>query len=401
MNMQYIRNTFTMAKDCPTGVACLLSIIRFHGGTFEEWFLSDLTNTRDGVTNLSGLKEGIEKLGFSTMAVCLQVKHLEHLSNPCVLFLEKEDGRKDYVVYYGMEKASYVIGDPESGIKNYPAEKLKEKWGRGVTLLLYPESSLLFAYKQKKLINQWIWNHIRKDRSYFWLSLLNAILLNGWLFLGMNTGQTTTQFILWLLAGVGIAGLFLKTKNQWENKVFVHWGEGLQRIVKSSRHTVAFLWMKCVLEKYPVTIMMIILSFITSIHFMILAFLQNLFLGLGMVGMVLLLSVCSYRMWKEYERHPFAGRERKKISVQERLSGSISPFKWIAWLNAGVISLFLYKLLAAFFGNYALLLFAVLCFVMISSMYHHFFEGCSLLKKGRKLYWVSLIYLFKEEQSRK
>ncbi|MCC8199918.1 MAG: hypothetical protein LIP06_15485 [Tannerellaceae bacterium] len=224
MNIRYIRNTFMLADSCPTGVACLLSIIRFHGGTFEAWFLAALTHTYHGISNLAGLKNGIEKLGFSTMAVYLNIDHLEHLSNPCLLFIEKEDGRKDYVVYYGMEKDQFVIGDPESGIESYSAEKLKRQWGKGVTLLLYPEGSLLFANKQKQLINQWIWNHIRSDRFYFVLSVVNALLFNSWLFLGTNYIQSSFRCFVWLFLGLCIMGMFGQTKRKWESAVFSHWG---------------------------------------------------------------------------------------------------------------------------------------------------------------------------------
>lgn len=150
MDFEYVKKTFVPATKFPTGVACLLSIIKFHGGAVAPWLLAAWSDTKEGLTTLAGLKKASTNVGFKANVRIMNVEELQDVVTPVILFFENEQGKKDFVVCYGFDGDRFVVGDTSWGLMQYWPEEMEVMWIKGICLTLLPDKNLISEYEQKK-----------------------------------------------------------------------------------------------------------------------------------------------------------------------------------------------------------------------------------------------------------
>lgn len=84
-------------SDC--GVACLLSIIRYHGGNSTLEQLRDLSGTDRVGTTLLGLMEAASASGFTARGYEADTASLKEQNQPVILHVQREK-LEHYVVYF-------------------------------------------------------------------------------------------------------------------------------------------------------------------------------------------------------------------------------------------------------------------------------------------------------------
>lgn len=129
-------------KDC--GPTCLKIISKFYGRNINLKTIRNYSETTREGTNLLGLSEAAEKLGFKTLGVKINYNILnEEVPLPCIIHWNKIH----FVVIYKINKNFIFISDPAHGLLEYSkdefirgwiGEKSNESTEEGVALLLEP-----------------------------------------------------------------------------------------------------------------------------------------------------------------------------------------------------------------------------------------------------------------------
>ena len=154
-------------RDC--GLACLLSVVRYHGGSSNFESLRRLSGTSVTGTTLLGLFQAAQLVGFDALGCEASLTDLLQLKNPCILHVELDAGYQHYVVFFGKKKGAgqdmFIIGDPSEGVLTLTSAELQKIWKSKAALILEPSS----RFKKKSEIShekyRWFKSLIRKDIS--------------------------------------------------------------------------------------------------------------------------------------------------------------------------------------------------------------------------------------------
>lgn len=110
-------------KDC--GPTCLRMLCKYYKLSVSENYLSKLCNTKRTGTNLLGISDAAEELGFKSLGVKITVEQLFYAKKfPCIVQWNKNH----FVVIYKLTEKNVIVGDPCAGILNYPIEKFCKSW---------------------------------------------------------------------------------------------------------------------------------------------------------------------------------------------------------------------------------------------------------------------------------
>lgn len=140
------------SQDC--GPTCLKIIAKYYNVVFSLKSLKKICQTTLSGTNLTGLSEAAEQMGFRSLKVKLPLDDLVNAPLPCILYWNN----KHYVVLYKVTNRKFFISDPAYGLIKYTKEEFTTRWGNngfskqdvviGMALLLEPTPSL---YNQNSL----------------------------------------------------------------------------------------------------------------------------------------------------------------------------------------------------------------------------------------------------------
>lgn len=144
-------------SDC--GVACLLSIMQYYGGSESIERLRELSGTTTQGTSLFGLYQTAEQMGFDASGVRGELQELKNTENPVILYFLYEDGLEHYVVCYGYNAENgFLIGDPANEVKYLSEEELDLYWRKRFCLILSPNQNFVTTKatneKKRKLFIQ-------------------------------------------------------------------------------------------------------------------------------------------------------------------------------------------------------------------------------------------------------
>lgn len=123
-------------KDC--GPACLAMISKYYGLSTHISKIRDIAGTDLQGTNIKGLLEASEQLGFEAKgAKATDATVLEEIPLPAIAHVFTEEGMLHYVVIYKVKKEKIWIADPDKGLTTYNLADFKEIW-TGILVLLQP-----------------------------------------------------------------------------------------------------------------------------------------------------------------------------------------------------------------------------------------------------------------------
>lgn len=166
--------------DC--GVACLLSVIRYYGGTNTLQHLRALSGTSPNGTSLLGLCSAAEQLGFDAAGCSSDMAALMAYPHPVILHVQPASGMQHYVVCFGTAKRKHrlciVIGDPASGIVYLPPEELADIWSSRVCLTLEPGAGFQERNNFRKAGLAWFKDILRPDLPALALACLLGLVIS-------------------------------------------------------------------------------------------------------------------------------------------------------------------------------------------------------------------------------
>jgi ATP-binding cassette subfamily B protein len=123
-------------SDC--GAAALATIALHHRRPLGVHQLRELAGTDRAGTNLLGLVEAAEKLGFSARGVKGPYEALPGVPLPAIAHTRTPEGLGHFVVLHRVTKAGVVVADPARGVQRLSRQQFCERW-TGYLLLVVPQ----------------------------------------------------------------------------------------------------------------------------------------------------------------------------------------------------------------------------------------------------------------------
>lgn len=168
-------------SDC--GVACLLSIIHYYGGSNSVENLRSISGTTITGTTLLGLYQAANECGFDAEGCEASLDALMEHNKPCILNVVTEQQLKHYVVFWGTKKRSgvvkFLIGDPAKGNILLEKDELNRIWTSKACLIVSPNSSFVLADDERSKKRMWIWDIVKKDIFILFIASLTGVIIAG------------------------------------------------------------------------------------------------------------------------------------------------------------------------------------------------------------------------------
>lgn len=180
-------------KDC--GAACLASVSAHYGLIMPIAKIRQLSHTDTRGTNVLGMVQGLEKMGFNAKGVKGGVDALSDIPLPAIAHVIINEQMHHYVVIYKVNKGKIEVMDPAFGkIEEYSIDDFSKIW-TGVLILLEPNE--YFEQKDEKTsIYKRFWNLVQPHKSILIQALLGALVYT---ILGLSTSiyiEKITDYVL-------------------------------------------------------------------------------------------------------------------------------------------------------------------------------------------------------------
>ena len=175
--IKYLQKTFTLQQDQQDcGVACLLGLLKYYGGTTSLESLRKLSGTNVTGTTMLGLYQAAHQLGFTAEGCEADLDALVAHREPVILHVVIENNLQHYIVCFGTSPPTrlqkrgeqedvFIIGDPAKGIIYLTRNELEKIWVSKSCLTLTPNEKLVKATEINHKKWQWIKGLIIDDSS--------------------------------------------------------------------------------------------------------------------------------------------------------------------------------------------------------------------------------------------
>lgn len=180
-------------RDC--GAACLASISSYYGLDLPIAKIRQYCHTDTRGTNVLGMIQGLQNLGFTAKGVKGGVDALPNIPLPAIAHVIMNEQLHHYVVIYKVHKDKITVMDPGPGkIQHYSIEEFQKIWS-GVLILLEPNEYFTQRNEKTSAFKRF-WNLIEPHKSIIVQSLVGAVLYT---LLGLSTSiyiQKITDYVL-------------------------------------------------------------------------------------------------------------------------------------------------------------------------------------------------------------
>lgn len=167
-------------SDC--GVACLLTIIKYYGGSSTIEDIRKLSGTNITGTTLLGLYQAASSLGFKAEGCEADIAALYKHPSPVILHVLIDNKLEHYVVCYGSKinekkELVFLIGDPAKGIVHLSEVELSSIWKSKICLTLEPNEHFILTSDIKSKKRAWIIQLIKDDYPILGFALVLGIAI--------------------------------------------------------------------------------------------------------------------------------------------------------------------------------------------------------------------------------
>jgi ATP-binding cassette, subfamily C, bacteriocin exporter len=193
MTLRKVRVKQRDSTDC--GAACLASIARYYKLQFPVSRIRQYAGTDKRGTNVVGLIEAAEQLGFQAKGVKGSFDSLSKIPKPCIAHVVLDNKLHHYVVIYRVGKKHITILDPADGKLHRKTNNEFQKIWTNVLVLLLPAERFVKGNKSTGSAKRF-WQLIKPHRSIMIQALVGALVYTV---LGLSTSvyiQKIVDFVL-------------------------------------------------------------------------------------------------------------------------------------------------------------------------------------------------------------
>lgn len=180
-------------KDC--GAACLASVAIHYGLKMPIAKIRQICHTYTRGTNVLGLIQGLEQMGFNAKGVKGGTDALPELPLPAIAHIIVNGQMHHYVVIYKVAKDKITVMDPARGkLEDYKIEDFSKIW-TDVLILLEP-NEYFEQRNEKTSLYKRFWNLVQPHKSILIQALLGALVYTV---LGLSTSiyiEKITDYVL-------------------------------------------------------------------------------------------------------------------------------------------------------------------------------------------------------------
>ena len=179
--------------DC--GAACIASIAAYYKLYLPLSKIRQFIGTDQDGTNILGVLEGAQKLGFDAKGVKGDQESLYKIPKPAIAHTVVHGRLKHFVVIYSVSKKHIRIMDPGTGkIENISMDDFIKQW-TGVLVIMLPNDS--FTSRNEK-VSQFLrfWHLLKPHKFILIQSLIGSVFYT---ILGFSTSiyiQKITDYVL-------------------------------------------------------------------------------------------------------------------------------------------------------------------------------------------------------------
>lgn len=167
--------------DC--GAACLASISAYYKLMMPIARIRQLASTDKKGTNVLGMIEAAQKLGFQAKGVRGTFESLFKIPKPAIAHVIVKEVLHHFVVIYDVSETHVTVMDPGVGkMEKHTHEEFKKLW-TGVLILLLPGEQFETG-NNKQSVTSRFWNLIKPHRTVMTQALFGAIMYTV---LGLST----------------------------------------------------------------------------------------------------------------------------------------------------------------------------------------------------------------------
>lgn len=160
-------------KDC--GAACLASIGNHYKVNLPIARIRQYANTDKRGTNVLGIIEAAEKMGFTAKGVKGGLDSVDKIPLPAIAHIITKEQLHHYVVIYKVEKSRITVMDPGFGKMGvYAFEDFQKVWS-GVLILFAPNDDFKIGNEKTSAIRR-LWNLIQPHKIILIQALVGAIV---------------------------------------------------------------------------------------------------------------------------------------------------------------------------------------------------------------------------------
>jgi ABC-type bacteriocin transporter len=179
--------------DC--GAACLASVAAYHKLQISVSRVRQLAGTDAKGTNVLGMTDAAEKLGFLAKGAKGKISSLGKIPLPAIAHMFIQNGLNHYVVIYRVSKKHIVVMDPGDGQKHKKSiDQFNKEW-TGIIILLVPGERFIKETLTSSTRMRF-WLLIKPHGSMIIQALIGAIVYT---ILGLSTSiylQKILDFVL-------------------------------------------------------------------------------------------------------------------------------------------------------------------------------------------------------------
>ena len=167
--------------DC--GAACLSSVAAHYGLKMPIARIRQYAFTDKQGTNVLGMTEAAQKLGFAARGVKGKYESLKEVPKPAIAHVIIREQLQHFIVIYKVTDKAIVVMDPSDGkLHKKTHEEFKKEW-TGVLILMIPNNTFKRGNRKKSALASFI-DLIRPHQSVMAQALFGAIIYS---ILGLST----------------------------------------------------------------------------------------------------------------------------------------------------------------------------------------------------------------------
>ena len=217
--------------DC--GAACLATISKQYGLNISISKIREIAGTDKRGTNVYGMIEAAEKLGFSAKGVKGSKEAIfTEYPLPAIAHIVSRSGLYHYVVVHKVTSKKIIVADPDEGIVKYDPQEFMKLW-TGVMIILAPSAEFKKADERCGVVSRFFRMMLPQKKlifSIFFASLLitgMGILSSFYFKIIMDeiVPNSLTGTLVTVSIGILVLYLFKALLEAFRNQLMLHMGQ--------------------------------------------------------------------------------------------------------------------------------------------------------------------------------